>query len=187
MKSYIYCYSIDNGGVWRWRAVECVRVFETVFVLVVESWNIAVNLDGNLLSLLSTQFSDASLYIFQKVQRTSERNLGSFWLVAWKHNHVPKVSQNTKISWRKVIWYTCTSYNECSYEFMYQIAVVMLKVLFLCYCTFRLYITTNLKAGYHDTRRRSEIFSWMPNEVVTEWVTFFVLGFWTVFAVMSRR
>lgn len=39
-------------------------MFETVFVFVVESWNIAVNLDGkNLLSLLSTQFSDASLYV----------------------------------------------------------------------------------------------------------------------------
>lgn len=173
MKSYIYCYSIDNGGVWRWRAVECVRVFETVFVFVVESWNIAVNLDGNLLSLLSTQFADASLYVFRKIQSTSERNFSSFWLVAWKHNRVPKASQNTKISRQRVIWYTCTSYNECSYEFMYPIAVVMLKILFLCYCTFRLYITTHLKAGYRDTRRRSEIFSWMPNEVMTEWVTFF--------------
>lgn len=56
VKSYIYCYSIDNGGVWQWRAVECVRLFE---MFVVGSWSVAVNLDG--ISLL-TQFLLVSLY-----------------------------------------------------------------------------------------------------------------------------
>jgi len=45
----------------QWR----VRLFETVFI--VESWNIAVNLDGILLFELSAQFSYSYLYVLKKV------------------------------------------------------------------------------------------------------------------------
>lgn len=79
VKSYIYCYSIVNGGVWQWRAVECVRLFE---MCVVGRWTIAVNLDG--ISLL-TQCSllPVSLYFLQTVH--VERHLGSLCLVALMH------------------------------------------------------------------------------------------------------
>lgn len=45
--------------------VTCSGVCEIVFV--VESWNIAVNLDGNLLFGLSAHFSYSSLYVLSEM------------------------------------------------------------------------------------------------------------------------
>lgn len=72
-------------------------MFETVFVFVVESWNIAVNLDGILLFELSTQFSYSSLYFLKKVNIFIERNLSSFFLARCFQAHtVSKANQKKK-------------------------------------------------------------------------------------------
>lgn len=97
--------------------MECVRLFETVFVFVVESWNIAVNLDGILLFELSTQFSYSSLYFLKKVNIFIERNLSSFFFGSLLSStlYLKQIKKKKKKPQPRHFLFG-GSYNECSYD-----------------------------------------------------------------------
>lgn len=136
-----FIVTLVNGGVWQWRAVDCVRLFE---MFVVGSWTIAVNLDG--ISLL-TQCSllPVSLYFLQTVH--VERHLSSLCLVALMHA-VFEANGGNELTRS---FFLESSYDECSYDSIVTSAVPSFLHEVVSECTFRLYSSAHLKAGYHNT------------------------------------
>lgn len=102
----------ECGGDVQWRA--CVRLFETVFVFVVESWNIAVNLDG-------TPLFEAQRSVFLLVPFTFPTKIRFYknrkppFVFASMLSRAPKANQKEGNNKRELGVFE-GSYDECSYD-----------------------------------------------------------------------